>query len=90
MNKGINYLKENWATMLIFLVFFNWILSLLLEPWRILILSLSTALSLIFSWLSKKVLKLHKSGPIPWYGSPILWLSLFIVVAWIFRHVTYM
>lgn len=84
MENGIKYLKENWLLVLFYLVLFSWVISIAFETWGLLILASTVILVLIFEYLSKKVFKLHKKGPIPWYGSPIIWVGGIVFAAWIY------
>ena len=89
MENGINYLKRNWVSVLIYLIVFSWVASILNQPHGLLILVLTVTLVLTFEFLSKKVFKLHKKGAIPWYGSPILWVGgimLCVLVFWYATH----
>ena len=89
MENGINYLKENWVSVLIYLIAFSWVVSILDQPHGVLILAVTVVFVIAFEFLSKKVFKLHKKGPIPWYGSPILWVGgifLCILVFWYAVH----
>ena len=89
MENGMNYLKQNWLSILIYLIVFIWVASILNQPHGLLVLALTVILIVAFELLSKKVFKLHKKGPIPWYGSSILWVSgtmLCVLVFWYTIH----
>ena len=75
MENGINYLKQHWVSVLIYLVVFSWVASIVNQPHGLLILAITVILVAVFELLSKKVFKLHKKGPMPWYGSPIIWVG---------------
>ena len=89
MENGMNYLKQNWLPILIYLIVFIWVASILNQPHGLLVLALTVILIVAFELLSKKVFKLHKKGPIPWYGSSILWVGgtmLCVLVFWYAIH----
>ena len=68
--------KGEWALILLVLfMIVNPILNAETNNERAIIIAAFIALFLIsplLSFLSRKVLKLHERGPIPWYGSPIV------------------
>ena len=82
MENGINYLKENWGLVLIYFIGFGWLANIIDQPYGFLILAVTVVFVVVFQFLSKKVFKLHKKGPIPWYGSPILWVGGIFFCVW--------
>jgi hypothetical protein len=84
MEKATDYFKENWFTLVLYLVLFNWLFTILMESWGLFLFTVSAGIALNF--LSKKVFLLHKGGPIPWYGSPIFYVSLVFILGWAFWY----
>ncbi|MBL4630102.1 MAG: hypothetical protein JKY14_02745 [Paraglaciecola sp.] len=79
MKKGLIYIKENWLAGIFILIAVNWLIGIVMDPWGIVTLIGTLALVVVGSFLSKRIFKLNNNGPIPWYGSPILWISIVFV-----------
>lgn len=88
MKSALRYLKENWLKGVFTLILISWIVNIVAEPFGLLILIATVLLVLVASFLSKKVFKLDRKGPIPWYGSPLFWVSIAFLLAWGFRHIS--
>ena len=73
------YIKENWIIGFLLIIFLNWILGILRQPHGIAILITSVVVYFLAGFLSTKIFKLNRRGPIPWYGSPILWVAIPII-----------
>lgn len=89
MKRLVFYLKENWASCLITLLLSFWFISFILEPYGLPIAAALVVLWQVCWFLSIKVFKLNRKGPIPWYGSPVVWLGVPVLVALVYLGVVY-
>ena len=69
------YIKDKWPVFLLLIIVLSLLKEQLSKPYGLIVLLGTVAMFLIGSFLNKKLLKLESKGPIPWYGSPIIWLG---------------
>jgi len=78
-------IRKYWIEIAVMVLVVLWAISVVSQPFGLFILPASIALVAVCSFLSRKMLFLHKQGPLPWYGSPIFWVGLLCagaVIAW--------
>jgi hypothetical protein len=73
------YIKENWVAGFFLVIFLNWILGIFNEPQGIAVLIATVVVYFVAGFLSTKVFKLSRRGPISWYGSPLFWVTIPII-----------
>jgi hypothetical protein len=78
------YINKNWPQLIFWFVLLNWALGMIKQPFGVLILGGTIALYFIAGYLSKKVFRLDKGGQIPWYGSPVFWLGMMVLLVLVY------
>jgi hypothetical protein len=78
-------LKKDWKAWVVLLIFTLWTVSIFAELG--IATSILSVVGLIAIYLlCTHVFKLNKSGPIPWYGSPIIWVVIPLLVAFLIYY----
>lgn len=88
MKQLLYLLKQYWLTIVFYLLLLVWFIDIFSEAGGIHALAATVILIIVGAFLSKKVLKLHKRGPLPWYASSFIWmgvLTLLVAVIWFSR-----